>query len=65
MRDLIEHAKRSDSSEGKHIAQFIEEYLLDEKVPEEEMESSIIELSEWAHLFRRRVLDRQKARRNG
>ena len=62
MRDLIRHAKESNTSEGRLVAEFVEE-MLNEGVDEEVMEASIMAVSEWAHLFRRRVLDKQKTRR--
>jgi hypothetical protein len=61
LTELIEHAKKSDAAEAKHIAEFIEKQV-DDDVSASSLEASIFALSEWADMFRRKVIERQKRR---
>ena len=54
LRELAEYAKGSGTSEGRLIADFVQD-LMDDGTPEPEIESSIMALSEWADMFRRKV----------
>ena len=62
MKNLIKHAKESGTSEGRLIAEFVED-LVDDGADGPLIEASVMALSEWADMFRRKAIDQKKKRK--